>query len=109
MQPSSADFAVSACCVLGLKPVQEPRPRRALAPQALRLALLSAETSTQEAELLATLVRYVVLNGGWQLWMRGKSTTAINDYHHLSTRIYPDLGCTLIICCTLCQSGKPMQ
>lgn len=52
--------------------VQEPSafrnsstPRRALPTQALRLALLGGETSPQEAELLATLVRYVVLKGGW--------------------------------------------
>lgn len=45
--------------------VQEPHPRRALPTQALRLALLGGETSPQESELLATLVRYVVLKGGW--------------------------------------------
>lgn len=43
---------------------KEPHPRRALPTQALRLALLGGETSPQEAELLATLVRYVVLKGG---------------------------------------------
>ena len=44
--------------------MQEPRPGRVLASQALRLAVLAGETCTQEAELLATLVRYVVLKGG---------------------------------------------
>lgn len=43
---------------------KEPHPRRALPAQALRLALLGGEASPQEAEMLATLVRYVVLKGG---------------------------------------------
>ncbi|CAK9042350.1 Altronate dehydratase (D-altronate hydro-lyase) [Durusdinium trenchii] len=43
---------------------KEPHPPKALPAQALRLALLAGETSTPAAELLATLVRYVVLKGG---------------------------------------------
>lgn len=52
--------------------LQEPRPRRALPAQALRLALLSSECEPAEAEFLATMVRYVVLKGGVSAGSPGK-------------------------------------